>query len=39
MSPQAIGPLKVGPAVDELGYLTFDARGADLLYQVFNRRY
>jgi DNA replication protein DnaC len=25
--------------VDELGYLTFDARGADLLYQVFNRRY
>lgn len=25
--------------VDELGYLNFDARGADLLYQVFNRRY
>jgi DNA replication protein DnaC len=25
--------------IDELGYLTFDARGADLLYQVFNRRY
>lgn len=25
--------------VDELGYLSFDARGADLLYQVFNRRY
>jgi DNA replication protein DnaC len=25
--------------VDELGYLTFDSRGADLLYQVFNRRY
>jgi DNA replication protein DnaC len=25
--------------VDELGYLQFDARGADLLYQVFNRRY
>lgn len=24
--------------VDELGYLSFDARGADLLYQVFNRR-
>jgi DNA replication protein DnaC len=24
---------------DELGYLSFDARGADLLYQVFNRRY
>ncbi len=25
--------------VDELGYLNFDARGADLLYLVFNRRY
>jgi DNA replication protein DnaC len=25
--------------IDELGYLHFDARGADLLYQVFNRRY
>jgi DNA replication protein DnaC len=25
--------------VDELGYLSFDTRGADLLYQVFNRRY
>jgi DNA replication protein DnaC len=25
--------------VDELGYLAFDARGADLLYQVFNKRY
>jgi DNA replication protein DnaC len=25
--------------VDELGYLSFDARGADLLYQVLNRRY
>ena len=25
--------------VDELGYLSFDARGSDLLYQVFNRRY
>ena len=25
--------------VDELGDLSFDARGADLLYQVFNRRY
>jgi DNA replication protein DnaC len=25
--------------VDELGYLSFDARGADLLYQVFNRYY
>lgn len=25
--------------VDELGYLTFDTRGADLLYQVFNKRY
>lgn len=25
--------------IDELGYLNFDARGADLLYQVFNRRY
>ena len=25
--------------VDELGYLSFDARGADLLYQVINRRY
>jgi hypothetical protein len=25
--------------VDELGCLDFDARGADLLYQVFNRRY
>ena len=25
--------------IDELGYLTFDSRGADLLYQVFNRRY
>lgn len=24
---------------DELGYLAFDSRGADLLYQVFNRRY
>jgi DNA replication protein DnaC len=24
--------------VDELGYLSFDARGADLLYQIFNRR-
>jgi DNA replication protein DnaC len=25
--------------IDELGYLSFDSRGADLLYQVFNRRY
>jgi DNA replication protein DnaC len=25
--------------LDELGYLSFDARGADLLYQVLNRRY
>ena len=25
--------------VDELGYLTFDTCGADLLYQVFNKRY
>jgi len=25
--------------VDELGYLSFDSRGADLLYQVFNKRY
>ena len=25
--------------IDELGYLSFDARGADLLYQVFTRRY
>lgn len=25
--------------IDELGYLSFDTRGADLLYQVFNRRY
>ena len=25
--------------VDELGYLSFDARGADLLYQALNRRY
>jgi len=25
--------------LDELGYLNFDARGADLLYQVLNRRY
>ncbi|WP_224245612.1 ATP-binding protein [Hyalangium gracile] len=25
--------------IDELSYLSFDARGADLLYQVFNRRY
>jgi DNA replication protein DnaC len=25
--------------VDELGYLSFDQRGADLLYQVLNRRY
>ena len=25
--------------IDELGYLSFDARGADLLYQVMNRRY
>lgn len=25
--------------IDELGYLGFDARGADLLYQVINRRY
>lgn len=25
--------------LDELGYLSFDARGADLLYQIFNRRY
>jgi DNA replication protein DnaC len=25
--------------IDELGYLSFDARGADLLYQVFNPRY
>jgi len=25
--------------IDELGYLTFDSRGADLLYQVFNKRY
>jgi DNA replication protein DnaC len=24
--------------IDELGYLSFDARGADLLYQVFNKR-
>jgi DNA replication protein DnaC len=24
--------------IDELGYLAFDARGADLLYQVINRR-
>jgi hypothetical protein len=28
-----------GAPLDELGYLSFDARGADLLYQVFNRRY
>lgn len=25
--------------IDELGYLSFDLRGADLLYQVINRRY
>lgn len=25
--------------VDELGYLSFDSRGADLLYQIFNKRY
>lgn len=25
--------------IDELGYLSFDARGADLLYQVLNKRY
>jgi len=25
--------------IDEIGYLSFDARGADLLYQVFNKRY
>lgn len=25
--------------IDELGYLSFDARGADLLYQVINKRY
>ncbi|WXH28015.1 Insertion sequence IS5376 putative ATP-binding protein [Myxococcus stipitatus] len=25
--------------IDELGYLSFDARGADLLYQVFNKHY
>jgi DNA replication protein DnaC len=25
--------------IDELGYLSFDARGADLLYHVFNKRY
>ncbi len=25
--------------VDELDYLNFDARGADLLYKIFNRRY
>ena len=25
--------------IDELGYLSFDVRGADLLYQVINRRY
>jgi DNA replication protein DnaC len=25
--------------INELGYLAFDARGADLLYQVFNKRY
>jgi DNA replication protein DnaC len=25
--------------IDELGYLSFDSRGADLLYQVFNKRY
>jgi DNA replication protein DnaC len=25
--------------IDELGYLSFDARGADLLYQIFNKRY
>ncbi|CAN5298637.1 hypothetical protein BH09MYX1_BH09MYX1_05980 [soil metagenome] len=25
--------------IDELGYLAFDARGADLLYQVIVRRY
>lgn len=25
--------------IDELGYLGFDTRGADLLYQVINRRY
>jgi DNA replication protein DnaC len=24
--------------IDELGYLSFDSRGADLLYQVFNKR-
>jgi DNA replication protein DnaC len=25
--------------IDELGYLSFDSRGADLLYQVINKRY
>jgi DNA replication protein DnaC len=25
--------------IDELGYLSFDSRGADLLYQVLNKRY
>ena len=25
--------------IDEQGYLSFDARGADLLYQIFNKRY
>jgi DNA replication protein DnaC len=25
--------------IDELGYLSFDSRGADLLYQIFNKRY
>ena len=25
--------------LDELGYLSFDSRGADLLYQVLNKRY
>jgi DNA replication protein DnaC len=25
--------------IDEMGYLSFDARRADLLYQVFNKRY
>ena len=25
--------------IDELGYLSFDSRGADLLYQIVNKRY
>jgi len=25
--------------IDELGYLSFDSRGADLLYQIINKRY